>query len=209
MKLSLNAASLRILLFGLIALVIVGTAGAFYFVQGRMRVYADSISVLNADVEAGAQNIQTLKTLEKRLDEENAIAEKARAIVAESQEYVYQDSIVTDISKIARLSGVVVKNFTFSEASSSPTAPATGAAPAAPTTPIAPTMPTASASTVNTRTVNVDLVSPVSYTSVMNFIRQIEKNPLKMQISSVSLQKFDENPALVVPQSFTIKVYVR
>lgn len=209
MEVKLTAPYLRMILFALIALVLIGTIAGFYFIQGRMREYADSISVLNADVEAGAQNIQTLKALQKRLKDEAAIAEKARAIVAESQEYVYQDSIVTDINKIARSSNVTVKNFTFSDAAATTTAPAAGTTTTPPVTPTAPTTPGAAAGTVNTRMVSVEIVSPVSYTSVMDFIRQIEKNPLKMQISSVSLQKDQENPTRVVPQSFTIKVYVR
>lgn len=199
-RMALNAKNLRFILIAVLLVAIAVASGAFYVAQGMLRDYAVTISALNAKADSTDQNLRTLRKLEVELSKEASTAVKARDIVAESKQYVYQDQIIEDIVDIARSSGVTVTGFNFSDTSTGATvAPTTGSA--------APSVPVAS--DANSKQVSVTIRSPVSYSSVMNFIQRIEKNPLKMQISNISMSRSSESAGLVGSESFTIKVYVR
>lgn len=206
---TMNASMLRMILIVVMLLIVGLTVGGFYFAQGKLREYATSISVLKADAEASSSNVQLYRTIENKLDEEKNTIAEAKEIVAESQEYQYQDQIVRDLTQISRDTGVVITGFTFSETEATPTTP--GAAPVAtpPTTGTTPsaTPQAAGAGALNSRKVDVAIQSPLDYNTIMNFIRKIEQNKLKMQIASVSLAKGDGNE--VTSQSFSIEVYVQ
>lgn len=196
---ALTARSLRIILAIAIVLILAVSVAGFYFAQKELRSYSATISQLNADAKSGDNNITAYRNLSIELQKNQASAEKAKSIVAQSKEYKYQDQIVQDLSAIAAKSKVTILSYSFGA-----TTAASGAATApAPTT----TTPTAPASGLNTKSVSVTINSPLEYTSLMAFIREIESNPLKMQIGSVSLTK--GTGTTVASQGFTIEVYVQ
>lgn len=199
-KQSLNARRLRIILFIVMVLVVLGAGGGFYYAQQQLSGYAQAISRLNADAQAGDKSIQTLRSLENWMKEEFETIEKTRDIVAESREYRYQDQIVKDISRIGESSGVTITGFDFLAA-----APTATAQTPTTTTPAAPLTPTTSG--LKSQTVGVTIKSPVDYSSLMDLIRKIERNPLKMQLASVALTK--DKGGAVTSQTFSIEVYVR
>ena len=201
MKNSMSASRLRMLLSVGIVGIVAAVAGGFFYAQQNLSAYASEISKLNADAESGDTNVQTLKNLQKRLAQEQATIRNARSIVADSA--TYSDQVIGDITRIAAESGVEITSFGFVDASgtsSGTTAPA--AAPVTPTTPTA-----AGPSGVTKKVVSVTLKSPLRYSNLMNFIRSIESNDLKMQFASVNMTK-DEGD-MVATQTFSIEVYVR
>jgi hypothetical protein len=198
---TLTATKLRLLLIIGMILIVVSAIAGFYFAQQMLSKYASEISNLNANAEAGNDNIQTLRSLEDQLANEREAMTKARSIVAQSQQYLYQDQIVEDLSKIAGDSGVVITQFDFASTTGTP-----GATSGSTTPPPASSTPSVT-SGLKSETVNVTIKSPLQYTALMNFIKAIELNPLKMQIASISLTK-DEG-STVTSQAFTIEVYVK
>lgn len=203
---AMTATRLRLLLIIGMVVLAVASSAAFYFIQQRLAAYANEISMLNATAKSGNSDLQTLRSLDARLDEERDAITKARSIVADSQQYLYQDQIVTDIARIAGDSGVVVTQFDFSGGTTGGTATPTTPQPSDTT---APGSSATGTSSLKSETVNVTIKSPVSYNSLMNFIKAIETNPTKMQIATISMTADAANPSQVSPQSFTIKVYVR
>ena len=180
---AMTATRLRLLLIIGMVVLAVASSAAFYFIQQRLAAYANEISMLNATAKSGNSDLQTLRSLDARLDEERDAITKARSIVADSQQYLYQDQIVTDIARIAGDSGVVVTQFDFSGGTTGGTA--------TPTTPqpdtTAPGSSATGTSSLKSETVNVTIKSPVSYNSLMNFIKAIETNHTKMQIATISM----------------------
>jgi hypothetical protein len=203
---SLSATKLRLLLSVSIALLIAAMVGGFLFIHSKLNIYASEISALNADAQSGDANIQTLKTVQERLDAEKSTIVDARSIVAESANF--SDVAISNISRIARDTGVNITSFEFADSSSgasTPAAPAT--APAATPGSTDTAAPAAPASGITKRVVTVTVESPLPYSQLMDFIRRIETNDLKMQLSSVSMAKGDGNN--VTTQTFSIEVYVR
>lgn len=200
---ALTATKLRLFLFIGMILIAVGASVGFYFAQQKLAEYAAAISDLNASAQAGNDNLQTLRSLKDRLDGEREVMTKARSIVAQSQQYLYQDQIVKDLSKIAGDNGVVITQFDFAS-SGAGTPGATGTTTPGTTTPAAPSSPS---SGLKSETVNVTIKSPLQYSALMNFIKAIELNPLKMQIASIALTKGEGST--VTSQAFAIEVYVK
>lgn len=208
MKNGMTASKLRLVLSVVIVGIIGLAAGGFWFAHKSLTAYATQISGLNADAESGDTNIRTLKSLEERLEREQDTIKNARSIVADGD--TYSDQVIGDISRIARDSGVEITSFGFVSASG--TSGVSTPAPA-PTTP-APTgagtetpAGTSAPSGVTKKTVSVTVKSPLRYSNLMAFIRNIESNDLKMQFASVNMTK-DEGD-MVATQTFSIEVYVR
>lgn len=203
MKGGMNASRLRSILAVTVIVIAIGIAGGFWFAHRNLNAYATQISTMNADAKSGDTNIQTLLNVQKRLEQEQTTIANARSIVADSA--TFSDLVVNDISRIANESGVSITGFEFVESA--------GTGTAAPATVAPPATPGASAPTaaipggVSKRVVSVSLESPLRYASLMEFIRKIETNDLKMQFASVSMTK-DEG-ANVATQTFSIEVYVR
>lgn len=198
----MTAKRLRIVLFIGLFLVVVLLAGGFMFAQSNLKGYAETISRLNADAQSGDQNIQTLRTLETRLSEEQLAIAGARSVIADNA--TYADQVINDITRIAAESGVTLNGFEFA---SDTTAAAPSPAAAAPVAgaPLTPASPTAGG--VTKKAVTVTLQSPLKYSNLMNFIQKIETNKLKMQFASVAMTK-DKGDS-VTTQTFSIEVYVR
>ena len=206
----LTAQSLLYILSALLLLVFAGTVGGFYLAQSNLHDYAESITQLNANAEAGDKDIATLQRLKDRLASSQEVIKRTESIVSESKQYIYQNQIIEDITAIARRSGVTVTAFEFAGSSADaaganpPAAPvATPGAPAAPDSGTAPS----AASSVKSVVTNVTIKNPVSYKALINFIQDIEANRMKMQISKVSLSADDKGG--VTSQSFAIEVYTR
>lgn len=207
---AMSATKLRLLLIiGMVLLGIASIAG-FYVAQAQLMKYANEISTLNATAQTGNESLQTLRTLEAKVNEERAAIAKARSIVSESKQYLYQDQIVNDISRIAGDSGISITQFDFagSQQTGATTTPAAGGATTTSPTDMAGSS-ASGLSTLKSETVTVSVKSPASYTSLMNFIKAIEQNPTKMQIANISMTAETSDRNKVSSQTFIIKVYVR
>jgi uncharacterized protein (UPF0333 family) len=203
----ISATKLRLLLSISIALLIAAMIGSFLFIHSKLNTYASEISALNADAQSGDANIQTLKTVQERLDAEKRTIVDARSIVAESANF--SDVAISNISRIAKDTGVNITSFEFADSSSNAsTTPTSATTPAAATPGTADAgAPATAASGITKRVVTVTIESPLPYNKLMDFIRRIETNDLKMQLSSVSMAKGEGNN--VSTQTFSIEVYVR
>jgi len=213
----MNAQLFRIVLvLCLIALIGLGSAG-FYFVQNLLRTKSQEISKLNSEASASEEKLSALSKMKVYLDEHKSSQDKAEHIVAESKKYKYQNDIIDSLSKIAAESGINIVSYTFVEgASAAPTA-GTTPAPGPATSPTSPAGNADSAtpvSTLKSKSVTAAIKSPVPYKNLITFIRKIEGNSKKMQISNVSISRSaadskQANSQAVSSDSFLIEVYVR
>lgn len=198
MKKSLTATQLRLILSCLLVFVVIVAGVAIHFANDQLRGYATDISHVTADANASQDNVQTLQKIEKELKQYQEVVNRASSIVADSQSYQYQDQIITDLNEYAKKAGITITNLDFSTGTAAtPTAPAAGSAPIA----AAPTG-------VKTTSVAVTIKNPVVYNNILRFIKSIEQNLTKMQISRVGLTK-DPSTGGLASEGFTIEVYIK
>lgn len=194
---SITATQLRLILVIAMFLTAALSTIGVWFVNSQLKNYAVEVSHVSADAAASRSNLQNLQTLEKRLADDQAIIQKTSSIVAESQSYLYQDQIITDINNYAAKAGISITDINFGIGTT--TAPAQGSAPATPSTP-AP-------SGVKSVSVSITLKNPVNYTNLLKLVKSIEQNLTKMQISRINLSK--DTSGGVTSDVLTLQVYVR
>jgi hypothetical protein len=185
----------RILLGSLAAILLIGGAG-FYFTSDFLNQKAIEVDHARIDAELSQSDINNLKKLEQELKVQADVVSRASQIVANNAEFKFQDKVITDIDRLANLSGVTVTGYTFE----SPTA----VAPVAPTTKVTNT-PKGAKKTI----ITLALKSPMSYDSYLRFLKAIEQNLTRMQVTGVNLSPDAKNPRDVTNPSIGIEVFVK
>ncbi len=199
-SLSLTATNLRLILSVSLFLVTILAAIGFYFVNQSLRDVAVDVSHSVIDANASDNNLQTLQKIQRDLTTTKEIVERADSIVADSQSYQYQNQIITDLNDYAKRANITITNMDFATT-------AQGGAAKTPTTSAPAPATTPPPAGVKSSSVSVTLKNPINYTNLLRFIKSIEQNLTKMQISRVTLSK--DSAGGISSEAFTIEVYVR
>lgn len=209
-EMKISAKSMRIILSLALFLLLAGIGTGFYFVYLKVDALAQEVSAKQTEANSIDNKIIYLQGLERELALQQSNILKAKGIVSETQGYLYQNQIVSDLSQIARNAGVGIQSWNFEEqaaASASGTNSSSGTAPTAqdglPATSEQPKP------TLNSVEVTIQLSPDVEYLSFLKFIGMIERNTTRMQILSISLSSSEKGPTYINSQAMIIKVYVR
>ena len=198
-KPQLSAVTFRLILSGSLVLITIIGVILFSLANNQMRQVATDVSHVVVDANASQDNLTTLEKIKKALASEQDIVARTSQIVAESKSYEYQDQIITDLNGYAQKAGISITNLDFSGAAGATKAPAS---------PAAPTAPAATTSGLHSTSVTVTIQNPVDYNNLLRFIKSIEQNLTKMQISKVSLSRA-ESGSNVTSDAFAIEVYIK
>lgn len=192
---SFTAVSLRLALsFSLVAISLL-TSIALYFIYGGLQSVATDVSHVVVDSSVSQTNIQTLQKVQQELADEKDVIARAGDIVADSKSYQYQNQILNDLNNYAGKAGISITNVNFDAAGDTGTTPPAKGAPTAP-------------AGLKSTSVSITLQNPVPYDSMLRFIRSIEQNLTKMQISRVALAKGTSGNT-VTSEALTIQVYIK
>lgn len=169
---------------------LVGAIGfGIYTLHSQLAHYATTVDHLQIDSEVNQRSIENSIKLRRVLDENKDSVERAAAIVADTKYYEYQDQIVQDIGSYAAATGITVLGFDFS-----PTATATK---------------TTNVPGLNTVVAAVSLKNPVPYTNYVRFLKLIERNLTKMQITQLTIANDLKTPGAISSPIITVEVFVR
>ncbi len=144
------------------------------------------------DAELAQEDISRLKQLRTTLEANKDTIDKTAQIVAESQSYNFQDQVIADITSYADEAGVGILGFDFGVKP--------GEAPAAGKT---------SKNTLRRTLVSIQLSNNIPYGSLLKFVKSIEQNVTKMQLTGINFQPKKDDPTLVLGSTIEIEVYLR
>lgn len=199
---------LQVVLLLSMLLLVIGGVAIFEFGKNTLKNAAQDAAQTSADAQASQTAITRLQQIEKDLEKNKQVAQRASKIAAESREYLYQDQIIKDITTFATRNGLSIESIEFG--SGTATGGSAGSAPSAPSgatsTPTGLPKPTTVAGGLKTVTATINLKSPINYISFLRFINDIEQNLTKMQLASLSLSASGDG---LSSDALTIKVYVR
>lgn len=153
------AAQLRMLLGLVFILTIAGGAAAYYFSLDYLKDYAQLVNTKVIDSEASAKQVQQLQSLESQLDEENGLIARANDIFATNSNF--QAQAIRDVNHYADLAGLNVTTTTFEGENPSPTS----------------------------RSFIVEIESPAPYQSLIRFLRGVENNIPKMEVTELKVSR--------------------
>lgn len=175
-------------LYALIILLVAGIGYGTYFIHQRLSDYVVAVDHLKIDSEINQQGIENAQKLRIALDKNKDSVNRAAAIVADTKYYEYQDQIVKDITSYASASGITVLGFDFSATSSSKASSISG---------------------VKTMVATISLQNPVSYTNYLKFLKLIERNLTKMQVTQIDISNDLKAAGTINSPVVTLEVYVR
>lgn len=191
----MNAVILRNIMIGSIILALGAIGALIYYATGYLQTEVAQTVHTKIDAEMSHNDLDRIKRLESILKTNQASVEKAAQIVSESKQYEYQDQIVSDINTYAARTGVRVLGFDFGDAF------------AKSQTKTQATVPKVDG--VKTISVTLSLEGPVQYDNYLTFVKAIEKNLTKMQVSGVILTPDSKTPSMITNPTVNLTVFVR
>lgn len=199
---SITPTKLRIILS--LSLLLLSAAGVGLFMVGynQLKEFAASAQTVATQAQASQSSVQDLVTTQSFLEKNQEAVQKASQLVSESQSYVYQDQIISDINTYAGEAGLTITNISFATA-------ATAAVGAPATAPAAVGVPAPAG--VKSMTASVTIKNPTDYTSILRFVHLVEGSLFRMQISQVgiSASNDEQNRDQVNSDILNIEVFVR
>ena len=198
------AVTMRIVFALSLVLILVGMGGVVYFGYTMLQGTAEEVSKIQTEAKAVDAKVQNLARLEKEMEKYKDSVAKAQQLVAETQQYQYQNQIINDLTAYANKSGVGIAGFTFTS----------GSAGAKSNSGSSGTSGTNNSSGSNSAVgpksmkVSVRLNEKTDYMALLRFMHLIEQNLTRMQIASVGMSK-TEGTGQVNTQTLEVEVYVR
>ena len=198
------AVTMRLVFALSLVLILVGMGGVVYFGYTMLQGTAEEVSKIQTEAKAVDAKVQNLARLEKEMEKYKDSVAKAQQLVAETQQYQYQNQIINDLTAYANKSGVGIAGFTFTS----------GSAGAKSNSGSSGTSGTNNSSGSNSAVgpksmkVSVRLNEKTDYMALLRFMHLIEQNLTRMQIASVSMSK-TEGTGQVNTQTLEVEVYVR
>ena len=194
----MTAVTLNRVLGGVIAFILVATIAGFYFAAQFLQATALETDHMRTDVSLEQENMVKLQQLETILATKKDSLDRARILVGSLQDFNYQNRVVEDLTAYAALAGrdVKVVNFTFTDPNKKVTGPKPKKAPV-------------KIAGVRVLDATATLNSPVSYTNFMRFLKAIEQNLTKIQVTGVNISPDADDPHLINGPTINLQVYVR
>jgi hypothetical protein len=196
----LDAVRFRQILFAAIILLIGATGGAYYYLSGILQASAREANHAKIDAELASNDTSQLQKLETQLSTYKDVIPRAKEIVASSSNFKYQDQVIKDITNLADSAGITITGYSF-------TGSATAEAGATSTPTIPGTAPMTTAAKKVTMTITVK--SPLPYDSYLRFLRLIELNVTRLQVTGVNLTPDASNKNNITNPSIGIEIFVK
>ena len=198
------AVTMRIVFALSLVLILVGMGGVVYFGYTMLQGTAEEVSKIQTEAKAVDAKVQNLARLEKEMEKYKDSVAKAQQLVAETQQYQYQNQIINALTAYANKSGVGIAGFTFTSGS----AGAKSNSGSSGTSGTNNSSGSTSAAGPKSMKVSVRLNEKTDYMALLRFMHLIEQNLTRMQIASVSMSK-TEGTGQVNTQTLEVEVYVR
>ena len=109
----LTATKFRYVLIGVLVLTLLAIGGGFYVAYTSLRTTAEETAMVQSEADSSDAKIQNLLNTKATLKKNADVVKRAEQIVSDSQNYQYQDQIISDLNAYASKSGLTIKSFTF------------------------------------------------------------------------------------------------
>lgn len=198
---SLTPTRFRIILSATLVITILAAFGMFYYAYNKLSVAAAETGAQAASARESEETLAQLESLRQDLDERLSDINRVSNVMANSQNYSYQDRLVNDLTVYAQRANLTIRNISFSAGAATPAPVASGDTTGDASETTAPSTGLKSA------TVDVTLESPVNYRDLLTFLHYVEQNLTKMKVSKVVLSQSESGS--VTTDVLNLEVYLR
>ncbi|HCZ28791.1 TPA: hypothetical protein DHU97_03555 [Candidatus Saccharibacteria bacterium] len=186
-----------------VVLLIIGIAAGYGFGIKLLHEYAIEVSHKKVDALASNSNIQTLQKLDQQLTSYKDALQKAESLKISGEFPEFR--IVEEVQSVAKQNGIGISSYNYGGAGDTTTAD-TGIST---TTPGAAPVAGSTQSTSDKISLTVNLVSPVSYKNLLQFLYDVEHHIPKMELDGISISPAGAGNDMVSVQAVSIQMYAR
>lgn len=187
---------LNIILWSILGLMLVGIAGGLYFSDTLLAGLAKDTALMKADTEIARSKVATYtknKTLTEQLSYIEAMADEVLPVAQD------QSVVVSEIFHFAAASGVGISGLTFDEV------PVVKGKKSKEQLEKEKLLPKG----VAVVPISVNLTEGTPYSGVENFLRKLEENRRKMQITGLTMQPSEESLSVFSSVELKINLYTK
>lgn len=187
-KSNVKATTLRTAMSFIVFIMIGSAIVGFYYAQDWLSKFANEVSsITTTESTKNEDNAQALNQLKNEIAANQTAASKAASIIASTQNYKSQ--VTQDLDKYASNTGISITDYNFEK-------------PATVKTPL-------SINGVQQNYVTITLKNPIPFTNLLKFIKSIESNIPKMQLTGINLSRASNSDNDVTAEPLVIEVYTR
>lgn len=183
MKSGQQATYLRNFLLISLSLVLIAMAGGFYYVQDQLRTLSNNPVNSGTTVNMSSEQLIQLQTA---VSSHKEVTKKANSLIASSQDY--QNQVMNDLNRYAAESGVGITSYKSADPKTTDLSGIAGLAP---------------------KFMSITLSNPVSYPGLIKFLRSIETNTPKMQLTGIGVSRTGRSNGAVNVDDLTIEVFTQ
>lgn len=186
---SLNAQRLKLLLAGVIVLGIIMGISSVWFLNGILATKIAETNDAARSSQMSVSNLGLAEALKIYLDKHSEDIESAARIVADTTAYKFQNQIVEDVTRYANNAGLTIIGIDFPQDINSATVDKTTG--------------------LKSLSANIRISDGTRYTSYLKFLKLIEQNLTKMQVTDISITPSQTDQNVIANTSIGIQVYVQ
>lgn len=197
----MNAVIFKRILLSVLGLLVIVIFGGYFLLLANLKERVVETDHVKIDADVSTNDIERLKVLQQQLASNQDVVARTKEIVATSADYKYQDQVITDINHLAAATGVTVTGFSFpigATTTGTTSTVSTGAGSAPINVPGAKLL-----------TITITMKSPMLYDNYLKFLRSVELNLTRMQITGIDLSPDPANPSQITNPSIGIQIYVK
>lgn len=189
----MNTQKLNFGLKACILLILAATVGILYLGNKHMVAVAQETARLKAQVQVSDKQISVYQATKNKVDTLGYVNDLANKVLPADQE---QSAIVAEISQFALRSDLTIQQITFVD-------PVTGAATASPKSSLA--IPKG----VQVVPITIQFQAGSTYPNILGFLKTIENNQRKMQVTNVSLTPDEKDRQSLSNVSISLNLYAK
>lgn len=181
----------------IIILLVIGVAGGIYYADKQLKSIATNTAKLRAQVEIGDKQLSNYQATKQKVDSLSYVQELAGKVLPDEQE---QSLTVAEISQFALRARLTVEDITFVDAAKTATTKNKSTDKKSKST-----IPKG----VSVIPMSVKFQDGSRYDYLLEFLKSVEDNRRKMQVTNISLTPDSDNRSLLKSVTVELNLYVR
>ena len=210
----MSASLVEKILILVVVVIFCATIAVYHFLSSFAKSQAIAANHSMITAQSSQKDIESLQKSYEWIQKNPDAVKKTGQVVADASEYKYQNQVIKDIESFAKQVGLNITKYTFSESAADETATGSGASATAPASGSSDSAPAATGTAAGglpaglvSATIDIGFDEEVPYTKALQFIKKIEQNVTRMQITSLSLAPVEDDRSQVTV-SMTISIFI-
>lgn len=178
-KSKIKATTIRIFLVIVIFIIMISGIGGFYYAQNWLDNFTVEINNNSKKTTIKEPTTKDIERLQKQITDNQEVIENLNSIFYTKQDY--KNQAFQDINRYAAIYNIGIDTYSSTQDVNNP----------------------------NIGTVTLTVKNPIQFDNFINFLKAIETNKPKMQLTSINISLADINSGNITVGPLNIKVYLK